>query len=367
MRPLLSLSLAALCLAALLPRPCRADSSETGQSVDFPNLSAGTLPLRDADVAWDSGPSIPVGNDFDRLLLQGRIADGVELQACVQKGAECAWNLVELSRFSNGRFWASAPLSGRTGDVVRLRAVRGSAVAQDAVLELFSAEASGKRGEPEVAAASPPVRGSRPEEVLKAAPLKPEVIARRNWGAQPSVKPYAPTAHLRISVHHTEAAQPMSEADSRTEMRVIQQFHQKGRGWSDIGYHFLIDGSGRVWQGRPLNVMGAHILHNNEGNIGVSLMGSFHKPKNMTPTPAQLETLIALSTWLTRAYGIGASDIRGHRDQGQSNCPGDILWKMLPSIRDAVSRGGHIPNSRTGARQDPPFDPARLLGSVEAP
>jgi hypothetical protein len=113
----------------------------------------------------------------------------------------------------------------------------------------------------------------------------------------------------------------------------------EGRGWKDIGYHLLIDGEGTVYQGRPLSVVGAHVKGKNTGNIGISLIGNY----DTTAVPeAMFSSLVKVLTWLNTTYGIPASEIRGHRDQQATICPGGNLYALLPFAREKVAAGGAL-------------------------
>jgi len=138
-------------------------------------------------------------------------------------------------------------------------------------------------------------------------------------------------------------------------VRDIQQFHQDVRGWSDIGYHFLLDLEGRIYQGRPFAdesipfdqgpplVIGAHVGGHNTGNIGVTIMGCFHPPEGShcvdQLTPAARDSLVLLLAYLIDTYGIDPLHIRGHREwpSASTACPGDNNMALLPSIRQEVA------------------------------
>jgi len=102
-------------------------------------------------------------------------------------------------------------------------------------------------------------------------------------------------------------------------MRGIQNFHQNTRGWNDIGYHYVIMPSGRIYEGRGYGVVGAHCPgHNSEPSV--SFAGSYD---DHAPTPAAIETL----GWL-RAY-LKAGGYKGHRDGFSTSCPGNALYRII--------------------------------------
>jgi len=116
-------------------------------------------------------------------------------------------------------------------------------------------------------------------------------------------------------------------------VRAVQNYHMDDRGWIDIGYHYLIDKYGKIYQGRPDNVVGAHVADYNTGNIGISAIGSYHL---VDITPALQTALENLLAWLCYKYNISPDTIKGHRDYAATECPGQYLYDRLPQIRTKV-------------------------------
>jgi hypothetical protein len=124
-------------------------------------------------------------------------------------------------------------------------------------------------------------------------------------------------------VHHTEGSEPgpkASPAAERAIMREIQAFHQgPQRGWSDIGYAYLVFPSGRIYEGRGWGVVGAHCPgHNSEPSC--AMVGSFD---DHLPTTAALDSLDYV------ANTVRAKRYEGHRDGYSTSCPGDALYKWI--------------------------------------
>lgn len=282
---------------------------------------------------WDSGAGDPVSEDFSAVALQGMIPEGDWIfEAAVRTGA--GWGpfvSARPERYPNGRFWVRIPLSGKSGSVLRLRLV-GAASGPGGSLEIFQAVLTAVGGESAASGAA----GDAPVLSGDGAVLE-GVELRSAWGARPASASYEPMLPLRLTLHHTEMAQPMTRSDAVTELQVIQDFHIQGRGWIDIGYHFLIDGAGRVWEGRPHSVIGAHVRNKNDGNVGIALLGNFHPPSAHRPTAAQIKAFVALARRLTAAYSMEPRQILGHRDQQGTSCPGDALYSRLPFLRKAVA------------------------------
>jgi len=139
-------------------------------------------------------------------------------------------------------------------------------------------------------------------------------------------KPLAAVLHT-IIVHHTAARW-------RHDPRQVQQWHMTRFGFADVGYHFLIGLWGEVYEGRSLEVRGAHTTGFNTGSIGIVLMGNFEW---WPPTAVQLLSLQALTTALTKTYSL--THLAGHRDfqPGETVCPGKHLAASLTAIAAAAS------------------------------
>ena len=126
--------------------------------------------------------------------------------------------------------------------------------------------------------------------------------------------------------------------------QAIQRLHMRQRGWADIGYHFLIDGLGQLYEGRLLNIRGAHTGGFNTGSVGVCLLGNFDV---VEPAAVQLETLRRLAGHLRDEYAM--THLAGHRDfqPRETSCPGASLWPLLPQLAEEVElafgTGGYTP------------------------
>jgi hypothetical protein len=178
----------------------------------------------------------------------------------------------------------------------------------------------------------------------------PEVIRRTDWcpnGDCPEHPDpaFAPVTHLVI--HHSAGTNEAN--DWAAIVRAIWDLHVNGNGWSDIGYNWLIDPEGRVYEGRSNDAIGAHFCAKNTGTVGICVMGNF---TNEAPKGAAVESLVDLLSWKACAYDIDPlgeayhassaeilPDIIGHRDGCSTACPGDMFYPLLPAVRDAVSGG----------------------------
>jgi hypothetical protein len=125
-----------------------------------------------------------------------------------------------------------------------------------------------------------------------------------------------------VVIHHS--ALPLTDGPLQ-----IQQKHMHDKGYADIGYHFVIDAAGQVYEGRQLDVRGAHTGGHNTGTVGIVLLGNFEEAQ---PTVAQLASLKTLVASLAGQYGI--TYLAGHRDfqPDETVCPGRNLEVLLPGL-----------------------------------
>ncbi len=168
----------------------------------------------------------------------------------------------------------------------------------------------------------------------------PGVLPRSTWGARPPALARLDPADAPwnwITVHHSAepGAKPLSGSlnDSAKAIRDIQTAHMSGKNYGDIGYHFVIDPSGRVFQARELRYQGAHAYgKNNIGNVGICLLGNF---EHEHPTQAAVEAMHGLIDVLRRRLGIPPDHVRGHYEWRQTACPGRYLKPELERYRHA--------------------------------
>ncbi len=166
------------------------------------------------------------------------------------------------------------------------------------------------------------------------------ILRRQQWNARaPRVSNLTPLkgAWSRITVHHsaesTSDPRGGSLEDSAGTVRIIQKYHMDDpeHRWGDIGYHFLIDGAGRIFEGRELDWQGAHAGgSNNQQNIGICMLGDFEK---RAPTEAALKSLQVLLDDLRGRYRIPAERVAPHNTYGTTRCPGPALTAWLKKYK----------------------------------
>ncbi|MGE3108925.1 MAG: peptidoglycan recognition family protein [Phycisphaerales bacterium] len=140
----------------------------------------------------------------------------------------------------------------------------------------------------------------------------------------------------RITVHHSG----INSSDLRSSSLVVRELEgirsgHVGRGWADIGYHYIIDPFGRVYEGRATRFQGAHVENNNEHNLGIMVLGNFDQ---QTPTPQAQASLMQFVRSQMSQYNVPVSRVYTHRELKPTACPGRTLQQMM--IRSRQGGGG---------------------------
>lgn len=201
---------------------------------------------------------------------------------------------------------------------------------------------------------------------LDAGPGQPPIIARTAWAggnAPPSVVPGYGTVRLAF-VHHTDSPNSYSSGEVPAMILAMYQFHRFVRGWDDIGYNFVIDLYGRIWEARlggiDQAVVGAQAGGYNLVSTGVAVIGTFNSLIPSAPAISALEQLLA---WKLSLHGVPALGrvtvqvnpadafytpfapgarvslprIAGHRDGDSTDCPGNAFYPQLPALRPRIN------------------------------
>ena len=323
---------AELLLGLLLVAPALR-AGDLGSEVTFsrrPGAKFSVYAGTGARVVYDSGPSDAPAGPWDTLLIQGEMPGPALRFSAARPGGSTVWVELEVHRFPDGRFWAKGRFQSGAGPL-RLRA-SADGVQTDHEVTVYTAEVFAEA--PDVPALpSLPSRGP-----MDPGATPPLVHGRAEWRAAPPTHPLSPDPlPWRITLHHTDGRYTASLAESLDETRFIQDFHQNGRKWSDIAYHYVVDPVGNIIEARPLETLGAHTLNNNEGNVGIVLLGLYHAPRNDKPTAAQLAAVGELGRFLVKRFGIEPASLKGHRNYKQTDCPGDLAYERLPELRGAFA------------------------------
>lgn len=180
-------------------------------------------------------------------------------------------------------------------------------------------------------------------ESAKAGATGPGIYTRADWGCPEATSSprWDPEYRVltRAIVHHTAAT---TGPDSAAAIRSVWYYHANTQDWGDIGYNYLVDQRGNIFQGRYYDhayarsinqdVVGGHTYGANYGSTGISTLGNFN---NDVPTAALLNSVGNMAGWKAMPYGTynPGNNTVGHRDAGQSSCPGNNLYNALGTVR----------------------------------
>src|SRR5262249_34581476 len=132
----------------------------------------------------------------------------------------------------------------------------------------------------------------------------------------------------------------------------------------DIGYHFVIDRDGRLWEGRSLKYQGAHVKDNNEHNIGIMTLGNFDL---QSPTSAQLTTLKHTVSTLARQYNAPPTHTYTHQEITPTRSPAPTLQPRTAAMRSTGDFAcPFITDPSTSPTSQPPPPPPPLLSASPA-
>lgn len=176
-------------------------------------------------------------------------------------------------------------------------------------------------------------------------PPAPAVIGVDAWGGQALAAVPTPQRIKHITVHHQGEVWPAAnrpDDDPVSYLRRLQSWSRLSKRWIDIPYHYVIAPDGRIFATRDPAAPGdTNTEYNPSGHALLMLMGNFEVQE---PTPAQLQSAVALMAWLAHEHGLDDTAIASHKDYStQTACPGAALYARLPALREAVRqrlRGG---------------------------
>ncbi|MEZ6017037.1 MAG: peptidoglycan recognition family protein [Planctomycetota bacterium] len=260
--------------------------------------------------------------------------DRVELWLDQNPRASAQWRNEALLKLAEGRL----ALSGESLNAGPTSATQASARLARATTEfqrvLADPEASStqrRRAERGLASARSGAPSARPASMGTGG-----LVSRAQWGALPPRTTELTRhrgAYAWITVHHSALdGGDGSLAASIQAVKQIQRDHVTNRGYGDIGYHYLIDPAGRVFEGRSLDWQGAHSgsstsgRNNNPKNVGICLLGDFEVT---TPTPAALATLDRMVSEIRAHYKLPASAVKPHSYWKGTLCPGRNMGPWL--------------------------------------
>jgi hypothetical protein len=222
----------------------------------------------------------------------------------------------------------------------------------------------------------------------EASTSRPRIISRAEWGASTACESgtiTTTTPHFSV-IHHTVTINNYTQEQAAQQVRNIYHWHTachgSGMGWADIGYNFVIDRFGNIYEGRrggvDRGVIGAHAYGYNTGSIGIALMGEYN---SVAPSTAAVRSLDALLAWKfahhsipvdlasrTIANGNSIPRLVGHRNvrgayqanpSTTTDCPGQLMNDRMPGVRDRLASSQEAPVG--------PRSPMMGLGVVSVP
>ena len=211
------------------------------------------------------------------------------------------------------------------------------------------------------------LRGSELTEAQRAKPYigpRPRIVTRRGWSADESLREagFRYTSKVKAAfVHHSATGNSYKCSQAPSVIRGIYRYHVRSLGWRDIGYNFVVDKCGTIYEGRAGGVakavLGAHTLGFNTNSMGIAVLGTFTSTK---PSSATVKAVAGLTAWKLGLFGgnpkgktylksaggnlypkgknVRLNVISGHRDGFATECPGKQLYGKLGSARKTAAK-----------------------------
>lgn len=157
----------------------------------------------------------------------------------------------------------------------------------------------------------------------------PPIVSRSEWHARAPAHHIGPLPAVpgNVYIHHGATHGCHTKADCIKLVQSYQNYHMDTHGWPDIGYSFIIGEDGNIYEGRGWNTIGAHTYNHNYDGLGFCVMGDFtsHVPNSLAINAVKSLIDCGVKTGrITQNYVL-----KGHRDVGQTSCPGDKLYALI--------------------------------------
>ncbi|MFD1827265.1 Ig-like domain repeat protein [Mumia zhuanghuii] len=315
------------------PDPTR----EVATAVDTPKLP--TDEFRVAGVTWDTGSVEGEVLTYVRTREESGWTDWYRLDDVSDDGPDPGTREAAKARAG------TAPLIVGPSDAVQVKVATSDGDAPaDVQVDLLDL-------------GSTTTKEAKPLAAAEAATPMPTIRSRATWGADERIRDKSAPDYGKVQgavVHHTAGSNSYTQAEVPSVIRAIYAYHVKALKWRDIGYNVVVDKWGRAWEGRwgglTRNVVGAHALNNNTTTFGVSVLGNF---ESAAASSAVVETVSRVIAWkfslnhvvptgtrtftTNRGKKVVKPKIVGHRDVGQTACPGRNLYAKMGTIRTRVN------------------------------
>ena len=379
-RTLLTLTLASVLALAFVVAPALSLRPYRPQPVDFEIAApAAGPPARTASASGLVSPVIRAPRRFNLVGLRwrGRAAPAIAIRVRSAGGRFSPWTPAgghadggpDPGRGEPGGSGVSTPVWAGEADEVQYRLSRAVPG-----LRLHFVNTTGSTTR--LARARTAVRAAASSTLVALAGLDPAraqspapvVVPRSAWGAE-DCAPGAPAAYGEVKaafVHHTVTANDYTPQQAPAAVLAICRYHRNANGWNDVGYNFLVDKYGTIYEGRAGGVaqavIGAQAQGFNAQTTGIANIGTH---STLPQSDVALDSIAGLIRWKLPLHGQptagtvpvtsagGASNrfpsgqevtlerISGHRDGNSTSCPGDALYAQLPALRARV--GGVAP------------------------
>ena len=221
----------------------------------------------------------------------------------------------------------------------------------------------------------------------------PAMVSREAWGAKECPPREAPSyGEVKLGfVHHTVSTNDYASGEGAAIVLAICRYHRNSNGWDDIGYNFLVDRYGTIYEGRAGGidraVIGAQVQGFNAVSTGVAALGTY---SSVPPDDAQVSAIADVLAWKLPAHGApttgevtvtsaGGSQnrypagrqvtfqrISGHRDAGKTACPGDAMVARFEQLR-SMAAARQQPLAAPGAGGQTPGQPAPASTDIHPP
>jgi hypothetical protein len=222
---------------------------------------------------------------------------------------------------------------------------------------------------------------------------QPAIQPRAAWGAEDCVPRSGPTfGDVQVAfVHHTVSANDYTAAEVPSIILSICRYHRNSNGWNDIGYNFLVDKFGTIWEGRAGGidqpVVGAQAQGYNSHSTGIADIGTH---TDVPATTAELDAFAGLIRWKLPLHGVPTQGtvtltsgggslnryksgtpvtlerISGHRDGDNTSCPGNAMYAQLPQLRTMVGNVQPTTPAQARTRVDVSLTPGAVVYPAKA-
>ncbi len=309
-------------------------------------------------VTWLTDPALDKVAVLVRTRTGGRWGAWTDVEVQLGTGSDAASREAQDERTGSDLLYVGA------SDAAQVRVDSAGGTPRDLRLALIDPGSSRADGATTdgTSEAPPVLLGGAVAEAVTSAP---EYVSRAGWGADESLRTCTSTSSPTLKggiLHTTATSNDYTAEQSPAVMRAMYAYHTRSLKWCDIGYNFLVDKFGTLFEGRAgsatRHVVGTHTGGFNLGTVGVSMIGNHDL---VAPTTAQLRTVERVFAWKLAGAGLdpqgtttytsaGGSAtkyaagtvvekpvISGHRDYSPKSCPGNLAYPLLDEIRAATA------------------------------